>query len=85
VFRRLFWLVIGAGFGFGVSFWVLRFLRTTVDRYRPEKVSADLAGALTQLGQDIRAAVAEGRLAMREREEELRADLESRPAGRARL
>lgn len=85
MFKRLFWLVIGAGFGFGVSFWVLRFLRSTVDRYRPEKVSADLAGALTQLGQDIRAAVAEGRLAMREREEQLRADLDARPGGRARL
>lgn len=84
MFKRLFWLIIGAGFGFGMSFWVLKFMRETIDRYRPEKVSADLAGAITQLGQDIRFAVSEGRLAMREREEELRADLEARPGGRPR-
>jgi hypothetical protein len=76
MFKRLFWLVIGAGFGFGISFWLMRFVRDTVERYRPEQVSADLAGALTQLGSDIRAAVAEGRLAMQEREEELRSQLD---------
>ncbi len=84
MFKRLFWLIIGAGFGFGMSFWMLRFMRETIDRYRPEKVSADLAGAITQLGQDIRFAVSEGRLAMREREDELRADLGSRPGVRPR-
>ena len=67
MFRRLFWLVIGAGFGFGVSFWFMRFVRETVDRYRPERVSADLAGAISKFGADLRAAVAEGREAMRER------------------
>jgi hypothetical protein len=30
VFRRLFWLVVGAGFGFGVSFWLMRFIKETV-------------------------------------------------------
>ncbi|CAA9256713.1 MAG: hypothetical protein AVDCRST_MAG20-2420 [uncultured Acidimicrobiales bacterium] len=84
MFKRLLWLVIGIGFGFGMSFWVLRSIRRTADRYRPERVSADLAGAITQLGQDLRAAVAEGRLAMREREDELRADLASRPGARPR-
>lgn len=79
MFKRLLWLLIGIGFGFGMSFWVLRFVRRTAERYRPERVSADLAGAITQLGQDLRSAVAEGRLAMREREDELRADLASRP------
>jgi hypothetical protein len=78
VFKRLFWLVVGAGFGFGVSFWLMRFVRETVARYSPERVSSDLAGAVRQLGQDVRAAVAEGREAMREREAELRAELEGR-------
>ena len=73
--RRLFWLLVGAGFGFGVSFWLVRFIRQTVERYTPERVSADLAGALRQFGGDLRAAVAEGREAMREREAELRAEL----------
>ncbi|MGV3759372.1 MAG: hypothetical protein ACO1PW_07475 [Actinomycetota bacterium] len=74
MFRRLFWLVIGAGFGFGVSFWLMRFVRETAARYTPERVSADLADALRSFGGDLRAAVAEGREAMREREAELRAE-----------
>lgn len=81
MFKRILWLVIGASFGFGISFWLMRFVRDTVERYRPEQVSADLAGAITQLGSDLRAAVAEGRLAMREREEELRAELDRQPTG----
>jgi hypothetical protein len=76
VFRRIFWLIVGAGFGFGVSFWLMRFVRDTVERYTPERVSADLAGAIRGLGADLRAAVAEGREAMAEREAELRAELE---------
>lgn len=78
MFRRLFWLVIGAGFGFGVSFWLMRFVRETAARYTPERVSADLGDALKSFGSDLRAAVAEGREAMREREAELRADVEHR-------
>ena len=83
MFKRLFWLVVGAGFGFGVSFWVMRFVRQTVERYSPERVSDDLASAIRAFGQDIRAAATEGRMAMREREEELRAAVEtrSRPLG----
>lgn len=78
MFKRLLWLLIGAGFGFGVSFWVVRTVRQTVERYAPERVSADLAGAMRALGQDIRAAVAEGRVAMHEREAELRAEIDAR-------
>lgn len=76
MFRRLLWLVIGAGFGFGVSFWITRAVKETMQRYSPEQVSADLAGALKGLGTDLRAAVAEGREAMIEREAEIRAELE---------
>jgi hypothetical protein len=79
VFRRLFWLTIGAGFGFGVSFWLMRFVRSTVERYSPDRVSADLAGALREFGTDLRAAVGEGREAMREREDTLRRQLDTRP------
>ncbi len=78
MFRRLFWLVIGAGFGFGISFWLMRFVRSTVERYSPERVSGDLADAIRSFGKDIREAVSEGREAMRERETELRAQLERR-------
>jgi hypothetical protein len=76
VFRRLFWLCIGAGFGFGVSFWLMRWVRETAARYAPDRVSSDLANAVKGLGQDLREAVAEGRTAMRAREVDLRAGLE---------
>ena len=82
MFKRLFWLVIGAGFGFGVSFWVMRFVRETMSRYSPERMSSDLADALRGLGKDLRAAVAEGREGMREREAELRADLRAHAPAR---
>jgi hypothetical protein len=76
VFKRLFWLMIGAGFGFGMSFWLLRAVRGTVERYKPERVSNDLSGAVRALGIDLRDAVTEGRRAMRDREAELRSRLE---------
>ena len=75
MFRRLLWLVIGAGFGFGVSFWIMRSVRRTIERYSPERVSSDVGGALQAFGKDLRAAVAEGREAMREHEAALRAEL----------
>lgn len=78
MFRRIFWLLMGAGFGFGASFWMMRFVRSTMERYTPERVSAELAEAIKSFGQDLRAAVAEGREAMAEREAELRAEIESR-------
>ena len=78
MFRRLFWLLVGAGFGFGVAFWLMRFVRSTVERWSPERVSSDMAGAVRSFGADLRAAMAEGREAMREREAELRAELERR-------
>ena len=73
MFRRLFWLCIGAGFGFGVSFWLMRWVRETAARYAPDRVSAELTSAVRGIGEDVRAAVAEGREAMREREQDLRA------------
>ena len=78
MFKRLFWLMVGAGFGFGVSFWLMRFVKEKAARYTPERVSSDLAGALRGLGQDIKDAVTEGRAAMQEREAELRDEAEGR-------
>ena len=79
MFKRLLWLVIGLGFGFGISFWLMRFVRSTVERYAPERLSSDLGSALRSFGADLREAVAEGREAMREREAELRRELDRKP------
>ncbi|MEO7557373.1 MAG: hypothetical protein ABIV94_12300 [Acidimicrobiales bacterium] len=76
MFKRLFWALLGAGFGFGMSFWLMRFVREKVERYTPERVSGDLAASVRNLGSDLRAAVAEGREAMREREDQIRSELD---------
>ncbi len=75
MFRRLVWLLIGAGFGFGVAFWFMRLVRETAARYSPDRLTSDLTQAARGLGRDLRGAVVEGRAAMRERESELRDEL----------
>jgi hypothetical protein len=62
VFKRLFWLVIGAIAGFTGSVWLQRRVKQAVDRFTPEHVQSD-----------VKAALREGRVAMRAREDELRA------------
>jgi hypothetical protein len=76
MFKRLFWLTVGAGFGFGLSFWLTRLVRETMERYSPERMSNDLADAIRSLGADVREAMAEGRSAMHQREAQLRSKLE---------
>ncbi len=78
--KRLFWLLVGVGFGFGMSFWVTRVVRHKVARWSPDNVSTELARALRDLGKDLRAAVSEGADAMRQREAELREQVESSPS-----
>jgi hypothetical protein len=69
VFKRLFWLSTGAAAGFGGSYWIQRRVKQAVDRLAPASVQDDL-----------KAAVVEGRIAMRTREIELRRRYS--PAGR---
>jgi hypothetical protein len=78
VFKRLFWLMVGMSFGFGVAFWLMRFVRQTVQRYSPERVSSDLATAMSGLGRDLRLAAGDFRTGMREAEDDIRTKLESR-------
>lgn len=78
MFKRLFWLVMGAAFGFGMAFWLMRAVRETAARYGPSGVGENVAGALRQLGTDLREAAAEGRTGMREAEDRIRAELGSR-------
>ena len=78
MFKRLFWLTVGMTIGFGTSFWVYRRMRQTLDRYRPEHVAETVAQSVRGLREDLRAALAEGREAMRQAEADLRADLGSR-------
>lgn len=67
MFKRLFWMTTGIAVGLGGSYWIQRRLRQAVDRLTPEHVQADL-----------KAAWAEGRIAMRTRELQLRQRYEAR-------
>jgi hypothetical protein len=76
VFKRLFWLTVGAIAGFSGSVWIQRRVKQAVDRFAPEQVQSD-----------VKAAWQEGRSAMRDREDELRHRYSSRgrrPPGRSR-
>lgn len=78
MFKRLFWLCVGVGLGFGLSVWMARAVKRTAERYTPESVAGRLGDALADFGRELREAVREGRKAMAEREAELRAGLEHR-------
>jgi len=67
VFKRFFWLSVGLTIGYGTSFWLMRTVRRTVERFTPRSVGAE-----------VRAALEDGRAAMRQREAELRAEIERR-------
>lgn len=76
MFKRLLWLVIGATFGFGCSWWVTRTIRHTIEQLSPEHMSQNLAAMVHNVGRRLREAVVDGRAAMAERELEIRASLE---------
>ena len=78
MFKRLFWLTVGTLIGLGSSFWAQRRLRQAVNRLAPEQVRRRVSWSARALVEDLRAAAAEGRSAMRDREDALRAELARR-------
>ncbi len=78
MFKRLFWLTVGMTIGFGTSFWLMRTVRRTVERLTPERLTEDVMSGARALGAELKAALDEGRAAMREREAELWAEIERR-------
>ncbi len=78
MFKRLFWLSVGLTAGFGSSFWLMRTVRRTVERLTPERLTQDVVAGARSVGAELKAAVEEGRTAMRQREVELRAEIERR-------
>ena len=72
MFKRLSWMTVGTGFGFGLAVWCRRVVRAKVRRYRPARLSTDLTTGVRRIGDDLRVAAREGRSAMHEREAELR-------------
>jgi hypothetical protein len=74
VFKRLFWFTLGCG----SSLWLMRTVRRTVERFTPQRLTQDAVAGARSVGTEIRAALDEGREAMRQREAELRAEVARR-------
>jgi hypothetical protein len=74
VFKRLFWFTMGCA----SSLWVMRTIRRTVERFTPQRLTQDAVAGAKSAGAELRAALDEGRQAMREREAELRAEIARR-------
>lgn len=77
MFKRLFWLTIGASLGFGSSWWVTRTVKHKLSRFLPARLATEVTTTAQAITGGLRAAVADGRDAMHEREAELRAQLEA--------
>jgi hypothetical protein len=76
--RRFLWLFTGVGLGAGLTLRIQRRIQRMVAAMRPGSVADRALGGARAVGSDTRAAVREGRRAMRAREAELRAELEQR-------
>lgn len=83
MFKRLFWLVIGLTMGYGSSFWLMRKVRQVVERLTPERLTQDVVTGAKSVSAELRAALGDGKAAMRDREAELRAEIERRQAARS--
>ena len=67
--RRLWWFTLGWLVGVASSAYVAVKMRRSIRRYRPERV----VDTVREWGDELKAAVSEGRVAMHEREAEIRA------------
>ena len=77
--KRIVWFGLGAASGCVAAVWGLSSVRRASQRLTPERMSSELADTVRDRGRafgaDLRGAVEEGRVAMAERELELRAAL----------
>lgn len=80
--KRLRWIVMGMGMGASASVWAQRKVKVLLRSYTPPEVAARAAKRSTEAAGrtagEVRTAFAEGRQAMREREAELRYQVDQR-------
>jgi hypothetical protein len=76
--RRFLWLFTGVGLGAGLTLRIQRRIQRTLAALRPGSVADRARTGVVEVGRDTRAAVIEGRRAMKAREAELRAELDRR-------
>ena len=79
--KRARWFLMGVVAGVAGTVWALVHGRAKVQELTPAHVAGELASKARTRLDDVRAAIFEGRLAMREREAELRSELEREREG----
>ena len=70
--RRIFWLALGLGAGATGAVVTLRFARRQAKKVAPATLAREARGGLMDLARLVSESLAEGREAMREKEDELR-------------
>lgn len=77
MFKRVTWFVAGAVTGAGGSVYARRKAKEAAEKYRPVAIARNTAVRVRGRASDVVDAVRDGRVAMREREAELRAELDN--------
>jgi hypothetical protein len=82
VLKRVRWIVMGMGMGASASVWAQRKVKLLMRSYTPPEVASRAAKRGTEAAGrtagEVRTAFAEGRQAMRQREAELRHQIDQR-------
>jgi hypothetical protein len=78
MFKRAVWMGTGMAVGVSSALWAKRKVTRTVERYMPDEIARRAGASARTVGRTVRDAASEGRVAMREREAELRAQVEAR-------
>jgi len=76
---RVRWLGAGVAFGAAASLWTERKVKMAAAKYRPSGLAGTAVEKARSWPSEVRAALDEGRRTMREREAELRQDLDRVP------
>lgn len=73
MFKRLWWMTIGIGLGFGSSLWIQRSVKRAARRYVPPVVSRHLGRVARRATIDLQALADEVRIGVHQAERELNA------------
>ena len=74
--RRLFWVALGLGAGVASAIIGTRFVRKQTAKVAPANLAREARGSIMDLARLVSESINEGKVAMQDREVELRSDLE---------
>lgn len=74
--RRLFWVALGLGAGAASAIMASRFVRRQTAKVAPANLAREARGSMMDLARLVSESISEGKVAMQQRELELRSELE---------